>query len=224
MNKYVNTIAESGVEYNIQDARIPQVSASDEGKVVGVDEKGDLKLVNISSELPTVVNDRYLHTNASTGELEWSEVSNESEQIVIDLYDSEITETSVKALFDYLQANNFETNKWYYVNIWYSHEPYGRYSPGEGYLKFSSIGTSYLFRFAKVYSDDITGTVTREERKDTAVNPSDFESTNLDTLFLNMQPSFDVVNFMPEAGTFDNSKTYIVKVINGHVRLVEEIA
>ena len=34
-----------------------------------------LSISDIQEKLPTVVNDRYLHTNSSTGDLEWSEVS-----------------------------------------------------------------------------------------------------------------------------------------------------
>lgn len=48
MNKYVNTIKEYGIEYDIQDARVPQASADDSGKALVVDSEGALEFGEVS--------------------------------------------------------------------------------------------------------------------------------------------------------------------------------
>ena len=54
---------------------LPSITAQDSGKVLTVDENGSWGVENVPSDLPAVSasdKDKYLHTNASTGDVEWS--------------------------------------------------------------------------------------------------------------------------------------------------------
>ena len=59
---------------------LPSISAQDAGKVMTVESDGSWGVENVPTELPAVETtdkDKYLHTNASTGAVEWSAVEDE---------------------------------------------------------------------------------------------------------------------------------------------------
>ena len=59
---------------------LPSISAQDAGKVMTVESDGSWGVENVPQELPAVETtdkDKYLHTNASTGAVEWSAVEDE---------------------------------------------------------------------------------------------------------------------------------------------------
>lgn len=59
---------------------LPSITAQDEGKVLTVENDGSWGVENVPQELPAVETtdkDKYLHTNASTGAVEWSAVEDE---------------------------------------------------------------------------------------------------------------------------------------------------
>ena len=59
---------------------LPSISAQDAGKVMTVESDGSWGVENVPSELPTVGSsdkDKYLHTNDSTGAVEWADAPNE---------------------------------------------------------------------------------------------------------------------------------------------------
>lgn len=59
---------------------LPSISAQDAGKVMTVESDGSWGVENVPTELPAVETtdkDKYLHTNASTGAVEWADAPNE---------------------------------------------------------------------------------------------------------------------------------------------------
>lgn len=59
---------------------LPSISAQDAGKVMTVENDGSWGVENVPQELPAVETtdkDKYLHTNASTGAVEWADAPNE---------------------------------------------------------------------------------------------------------------------------------------------------
>lgn len=59
---------------------LPSISAQDAGKVMTVESDGSWGVENVPTELPAVETtdkDKYLHTNASTGAVEWADTPNE---------------------------------------------------------------------------------------------------------------------------------------------------
>ena len=59
---------------------LPSITAQDEGKVLTVENDGSWGVENVPQELPAVETtdkDKYLHTNASTGAVEWADAPNE---------------------------------------------------------------------------------------------------------------------------------------------------
>lgn len=55
---------------------LPSITAQDEGKVLTVENDGSWGVENVPNELPTVGSsdkDKYLHTNGSTGAVEWAD-------------------------------------------------------------------------------------------------------------------------------------------------------
>ena len=59
---------------------LPSITAQDEGKVLTVENDGSWGVENVPQELPAVETtdkDKYLHTNASTGAVEWSAIEDE---------------------------------------------------------------------------------------------------------------------------------------------------
>lgn len=59
---------------------LPSISAQDAGKVMTVESDGSWGVENVPTELPAVETtdkDKYLHTNASTGAVEWADAPTE---------------------------------------------------------------------------------------------------------------------------------------------------
>ena len=59
---------------------LPSITAQDEGKVLTVENDGSWGVENVPNELPTVGSsdkDKYLHTNGSTGAVEWADAPKE---------------------------------------------------------------------------------------------------------------------------------------------------
>ena len=59
---------------------LPSITSQDAGKVMTVESDGSWGVENVPTELPAVETtdkDKYLHTNASTGAVEWADAPNE---------------------------------------------------------------------------------------------------------------------------------------------------
>lgn len=221
---------------------IPTPTALDENKVIKVDNQGEYALADETKELPAVETtdkDKYLHTNASTGALEWSEVQGggEEQYEILD-FSSNLSAT----MTDLINEIGFDKD----VNTWenplvlrcqFKYKQYSwdsvistavgtlkMYYQGSYYLEFKEDwNRTQISEWLKNFGDPDTTSVVNDFLKN---NSNIYTAKAVELAYQGSIVNKGVVMVnsgnvmtMPPA---DDTKTYILKCVNGSIQWVEE--
>jgi len=211
MSEFVNKVKKDNQEYNIQDARIPEVTAEDA--------------------------DKYLHVNAETGALEYEEVQGgggEPTYLEVDLTSSEeisTLEDLIEALdWDY-QSGKYEgylSVRYYGPAPWSPSEKYAYTFKGFFVMQWQGGNFQVNTLNFETMVKDSTQTY-----KNAIVSNSQHNAQPSETLknFLSTTAASVDINAFKLQNAFaypskpsDTSKTYVLKCVNGTMQWVEEQA
>ena len=156
---------------------LPTPSGADDGKLLGVD---DGAYAIVDNPIPSVSaddKDKYLHTNASTGDLEWASVSGGGGEDItqIDISSTSYAETYVSTFLNAL-PQGFQKGV---VRITYNEQWYA--TTRDFYVQIADYGNTYNIIFTYNFEEDKIG----KNQQNNNIQKANADSTSFVSLFNN---------------------------------------